>query len=137
MREGRLLDSLQHTAAEHKGEEQLVLGKDGPAHVAVEVVGEVLSQVAETLFQVLGFGAKGRGSGRGSGRVSGRQYWTTMMNTLVRCPVLQGLLGPHLSLMELMKRLTNHAREYWYIGSMLAMSEVQKNRTDPWAATGR
>ena len=56
-----VLNSLQHTTAEHKGEEQLVLGKDGPAHITVEVISEVVSQVAETLLQVLGLGAKGRG----------------------------------------------------------------------------
>lgn len=27
-------------------------------------------------------------------------------------------------------RLMNHVREYWYMGSMLAMSEMQKNKME-------
>ena len=38
--------------------------------------------------------------------------------------------------MELMKRLTNHDREYWYIGSMLARSAMEKNSTEEWIAMG-
>lgn len=30
----------------------------------------------------------------------------------------------------------NHVSEYWYIGSMLARSEMQKKRMDEWTATG-
>ena len=30
----------------------------------------------------------------------------------------------------------NQVSEYWYIGSMFAMSEMQKNRMDEWMATG-
>lgn len=42
----------------------------------------------------------------------------------------------YLSEMELRKRLTNQASEYWYIGSMLGRSVVEKNNTEPWLATG-
>ena len=38
--------------------------------------------------------------------------------------------------MEPMKRLMYHVREYWYIGSMLARSAMQKNRMDEWTAMG-
>ena len=31
----------------------------------------------------------------------------------------------------------NQTREYWYIGSMLAKSEIQKNRIEACVATGR
>ena len=34
------------------------------------------------------------------------------------------------------KRLTNQASEYWYMGSMLGRSVMEKKRTEPWAATG-
>lgn len=43
---------------------------------------------------------------------------------------------PHLSLMEMWNRLTNQANEYWYMGSMLGRSVMEKKSTDPWAATG-
>lgn len=33
-------------------------------------------------------------------------------------------------------RLINQVSEYWYIGSMLARSEIQKNRMEEWIATG-
>lgn len=38
--------------------------------------------------------------------------------------------------MELMNRLMNHANEYWYIGSMLARSAIEKNSTVEWIAIG-
>ena len=38
--------------------------------------------------------------------------------------------------MELMKRLTYQVREYWYMGSMLARSVMEKNRTEEWTAIG-
>lgn len=31
---------------------------------------------------------------------------------------------------DMTKRLINHEREYWYIGSMLARSAIEKNRID-------
>ena len=34
------------------------------------------------------------------------------------------------------KRLMNQVREYWYIGSILAKSDIQKNRIAEWMATG-
>lgn len=34
----------------------------------------------------------------------------------------------YLSWMELMKRLTNQVSEYWYMGSMLGRSAIEKNR---------
>ncbi len=37
----------------------------------------------------------------------------------------------YLSDIELRKRLTNQAREYWYMGSMLGRSVVEKNSTEP------
>ena len=33
-------------------------------------------------------------------------------------------------------RLMNQVREYWYMGSMLARSEMQKKRMEEWTATG-
>ena len=30
----------------------------------------------------------------------------------------------------------NQVSEYWYIGSILARSEMQKNKMDEWVATG-
>lgn len=30
----------------------------------------------------------------------------------------------------------NQVREYWYIGSMFASSDIQKNKMDPCTATG-
>ena len=43
----------------------------------------------------------------------------------------------YLSAMELWKRLTNQTSEYWYIGSILGKSVVEKNSTEPCSATGR
>lgn len=34
-------------------------------------------------------------------------------------------------------KFINHVREYWYIGSMFARSEMQKKRMDECTATGR
>lgn len=34
------------------------------------------------------------------------------------------------------KILTHHVREYWYIGSMLARSLMEKNNTEEWTAIG-
>ena len=31
---------------------------------------------------------------------------------------------------------THHVREYWYIGSMLARSDMEKNSTEEWTAIG-
>ena len=33
-------------------------------------------------------------------------------------------------------KLMNQVREYWYMGSMLARSEMQKKRMEEWTATG-
>mmetsp|Transcript_4933 Transcript_4933/g.17641 ORF Transcript_4933/g.17641 Transcript_4933/m.17641 type:complete len:224 (+) Transcript_4933:863-1534(+) len=41
------------------------------------------------------------------------------------------------SSMPRINREMNHAREYWYIGSTSARSEMQKNKTDARVATGR
>jgi len=30
----------------------------------------------------------------------------------------------------------NQVKEYWYIGSILARSDIQKNRIEEWIATG-
>ena len=38
--------------------------------------------------------------------------------------------------MELRKMAMNHSREYWYMGSMLDRSVVQKNRSCVRVATG-
>ena len=38
--------------------------------------------------------------------------------------------------MERIKSAVNHASEYWYMGSMEAMSATQKNRQVEWKATG-
>lgn len=38
--------------------------------------------------------------------------------------------------MELMNKLTNQTREYWYMGSILARSVMEKNRMDEWIAIG-
>ena len=35
-----------------------------------------------------------------------------------------------------MKRLMNHVSEYWYMGSMLARSAMEKNSTAEWFAIG-
>lgn len=35
-----------------------------------------------------------------------------------------------------MKRLMNHVSEYWYIGSILARSAMEKNSTAEWLAIG-
>ena len=45
--------SHEQVAAENEGEEQFVLFEQRAAHVAVEVVGEVVTQVAQALLQVL------------------------------------------------------------------------------------
>ena len=37
---------------------------------------------------------------------------------------------------DITKRLMNQVREYWYIGSMLAKSEIEKNMTAEWMAIG-
>lgn len=37
---------------------------------------------------------------------------------------------------EFTNRLINHGSEYWYIGSMLAKSAMEKNRTDECCAIG-
>ena len=34
------------------------------------------------------------------------------------------------------KRLINQVREYWYMGSILAKSDIQKKRIEEWMATG-
>lgn len=39
--------------------------------------------------------------------------------------------------MDRMNRLMNQVREYWYMGSMLARSAMEKNRMDEWTAMGR
>lgn len=39
--------------------------------------------------------------------------------------------------MDMTKRLMNHVREYWYIGSILARSAIEKNRMDEWIEIGR
>ena len=38
--------------------------------------------------------------------------------------------------MEFTKRLTNQAREYWYMGSILARSVIEKKRMEEWIAMG-
>ena len=38
--------------------------------------------------------------------------------------------------MEFTNRLINHGSEYWYIGSMLARSAMEKNRTEECCAIG-
>ena len=38
--------------------------------------------------------------------------------------------------MELTKRLMNQVREYWYMGSMLARSEMEKKRMEECTAIG-
>ena len=38
--------------------------------------------------------------------------------------------------MELTNRLTNQVSEYWYMGSMLARSVMEKNRIEEWMAIG-
>ena len=38
--------------------------------------------------------------------------------------------------MDIWNRLTNHTREYWYMGSMLGRSVVEKKSTEPCSATG-
>lgn len=38
--------------------------------------------------------------------------------------------------MEPMNKLTNQTREYWYMGSILARSVMEKNRMDEWIAIG-
>ena len=38
--------------------------------------------------------------------------------------------------MDPMKRLMYQVREYWYMGSMLARSAMQKNRMEEWTAIG-
>lgn len=43
----------------------------------------------------------------------------------------------YLSLMEIKKRFTNHTREYWYMGSMLGKSVIEKKSTEPCCAMGR
>jgi hypothetical protein len=39
--------------------------------------------------------------------------------------------------MDWMYKLMNQTREYWYMGSMLARSEMQKKRMEACVATGR
>lgn len=43
----------------------------------------------------------------------------------------------HLSCMDMTKRLTNQMREYWYIGSMLGRSAMEKNKMEECLAIGR
>lgn len=38
--------------------------------------------------------------------------------------------------MELTNKLTNQTREYWYMGSILARSVMEKNRIEEWIAIG-
>ena len=38
--------------------------------------------------------------------------------------------------MDKMKRLMNQVREYWYMGSILARSAMEKNNTAEWVAMG-
>jgi len=38
--------------------------------------------------------------------------------------------------MDRMNRLMNQVREYWYIGSILARSAMEKNSTAEWVAIG-
>ena len=58
---------------------------------------------------------------------------TIMCKTYVHTYVEQFTKVAHtyLSEIELRKRLTNHAKEYWYMGSMLGRSVVEKNNTEP------
>lgn len=39
--------------------------------------------------------------------------------------------------MDRMNRLINQVSEYWYMGSMLARSAMEKNRMEEWTAMGR
>lgn len=47
--------SQQEIAAEHEREEQLVLFKQRPTHAAVQIIGEMISQITQPLVQVLRF----------------------------------------------------------------------------------
>lgn len=58
-------------------------------------------------------------------------------NTIILVTAAKHVYAPYLSAIEMWKRLTNHTREYWYIGSMFGRSVVEKKRTDPCSATGR
>lgn len=37
---------------------------------------------------------------------------------------------------DMMKRLMNQSSEYWYVGSMLARSAIEKNKMEEWTAIG-
>ena len=44
----------EQIAAEYKRKQQLILLKKRPAHIAVEIISEVISQMSQPLLQVLG-----------------------------------------------------------------------------------
>ena len=52
-------NSREEVGAEKEGEEELVLLKQGAADVAVEVVCEVVGEVAQSPLEVLGLGTGG------------------------------------------------------------------------------
>ena len=57
----------------------------------------------------------------------------------VSCKFIQTLkyYWTYLSWMDIMQRLTNHVSEYWYIGSMLGKSAIEKNKIEECLAIGR
>jgi hypothetical protein len=54
----------EQVAAEYEREEQFIFLEERPADVAVEVVGEVIRQVAKTTLKVLRLGTENNKSGR-------------------------------------------------------------------------
>ena len=54
----RRCSSREEVGTEEEGEEKFVLLKQGAADVAVEVIGEVISEVAQPPVEVLGLGTE-------------------------------------------------------------------------------
>ena len=110
----------KYTDTEQEGEQQLVLLKERTTNIAVQTECKVFIDVDNTLLKVICNGG-GEVGERERERVSERDESTPLQNYVIR-----NIPDCSAEAIELRKILIYHSSEYWYMGSMLDRSVVQK-----------
>ena len=97
----------------------LIFLKQRSADIAVEGVGEVSSEQSQSGVKVITL-----------------LSIVNRVHKKIHKPIYSHKSDGQYAVSILNISITYHAREYWYIGSILARSDIEKNRTEEWTATG-